>query len=62
MDMRDVLFARGEGRYVRHGEWREVQGEHTLPPYLFSECGLTHIDLPERLDTIAKGLYFATDQ
>ena len=56
LDMRYVSFARGGGGYVRHGEWREVQGEHTLPPYLFSECGLTHIDLPERLDTIAEGL------
>ena len=55
LDMRYVSFARGGGGYVRHGEWREVQGEHTLPPYLFSECGLTHIDLPERLDTIAEG-------
>ncbi len=56
------FFARGGGGYVRHGEWREVQGEHTLPPYLFSECGLTHIDLPERLDTIAEGALGATDQ
>ena len=55
LDMRGVSFARGGGGYVRHGEWWEVQGEHTLPPYLFSECGLTHIDLPERLDTIAEG-------
>ena len=60
LDMRYVSFARGGGGYVRHGEWREVQGEHTLPPYLFSECGLTHIDLPERLDTIAEGALGAT--
>lgn len=60
LDMRDVSFARGGGGYVRHGEWREVQEEHTLPPYLFSECGLTHIDLPERLDTIAEGALGAT--
>ena len=60
LDMRGVSFARGGGGYVRHGEWREVQGEHTLPPYLFSECGLAHIVLPERLDTIAEGALGAT--
>ena len=56
LDLTRVTFARGGGAYVdKEGLQYVTGGERTLPPFLFRNCAIQHVTLPERLDSIQTG-------
>ena len=58
LDLSRATFAAGGAPYLRKdGPLTVTGGPLTLPPYVFSQCGLEEVVLPERMDTIGRGAF-----
>ena len=58
LDLSRATFARGGEAYVMKDRPQYVEGgPRTLPPFLFRQCKLEEIVLPERMDTIGVGAF-----
>lgn len=56
IDLTKVTFTQGGGAYVDKEGLQYVKGgSHTLPSFLFRNCPVEHVTLPERLDSIQTG-------
>lgn len=58
VDLSRATYARGGEPYILKDEARHVQcGANSLPDFLFRNCKVEHVVLPERMDTIGIGAF-----